>query len=201
MGTQDNRAGQADLQALTNCTPLASSSRTSLSRASGDRAHRYRSGAGRPYAEYRTESGASGLLAIDYQGMTGVMATLEPYSGRHLVCQKVDNLALAFITWCPAQLRFCPRFSLIRQPGGRRLEVYRNSASNGRCLTTHWPSRLTSCRSHPLRGLPCIFRQCPMTVSVAPAGNRLPGRVVAVAQTKPGRHRRCPGPPGRRISG
>ena len=39
-----------------------------------------------------------GLLAVDYQRMAGVVATLEARHGRGTVGQQIDNLSLAFVT-------------------------------------------------------------------------------------------------------
>ena len=121
MGTQDNRAGQADLQALTNLYTVGFQFTDFLEQGFRRQNHTVTDQALDVLTQNTGRNQVQrGLLAIDYQGMTGVMATLEPYNGRHLVCQKVDNLALAFITPLGAQHNYIFTHDSLSHQAARR---------------------------------------------------------------------------------
>ena len=79
-------------------TPLASSSPISFFSAAGRKHHAVADQAQRVVAQ---DAGGDqvqdGLLAVDDQGMAGVVAALEAHDRADFLGQQIDDLALAFI--------------------------------------------------------------------------------------------------------
>src|SRR5690606_19869060 len=104
VGAQDDRASQADFQAVTNGNTVRFKLPHFFQQGFRRQHHTVPDEALDILPQYAGRNQVqSRLLTFDHQCVTGIMPALKADNGSHLVCQKVNNLALAFITPLGAQ--------------------------------------------------------------------------------------------------
>ncbi len=98
MGSENQRAGRAHLQALEHRYALADQSVRFLEQRFQRQHHAIADEAlDAGVQDSRRDERENGLLAADHQRMPGVVSALEARHGLHLIGQQIDDLALAFV--------------------------------------------------------------------------------------------------------
>ncbi len=99
MERQDQRARRADAQPLPGRDALVFKHLDLFQQGAGRQHDAITHQTAHAIAQYaRGDQVQDCLFSIDYQGMPGIVAALEPYHGGHSFGQQINDLALAFVT-------------------------------------------------------------------------------------------------------